>query len=257
VCFDTARTIRVVGEDETTKVKRINDPNDPASIDINQGRYDVVVETGPSYSTRRVEAAEQLQQLVQSVPAIGQVGGDIIVRSMDMPHGDELADRIKKTYPPGIVEEDDEDLSDEQKMAKQQAMQQAQQQQQMQQQAIEIDMADKAAGVDLKRAQAAKTMAEANTAGAPMSDEPRNEFEARMKVAELRKAEADADAAAANADKARAEAERAFVQLESDRISVASGALDLQNKPTEQAMSQAQAEKALKEPPKPAAKPKA
>jgi hypothetical protein len=55
--YDTARTIRILGDDEAPVVKRINDPNHPESVDLNVGKYDVVVETGPSYSTKRVEAA--------------------------------------------------------------------------------------------------------------------------------------------------------------------------------------------------------
>src|SRR6185369_9556155 len=53
--YDTIREIRVLGADETQKVMRVNDPNakndrgEPAHIDLAQGRYDIVVETGPSF----------------------------------------------------------------------------------------------------------------------------------------------------------------------------------------------------------------
>ena len=46
--YDTARTVRVLGEDESVNLQRINDPTDPEALDIANGRYDVVVDTGPS-----------------------------------------------------------------------------------------------------------------------------------------------------------------------------------------------------------------
>lgn len=159
VAYDTARTIRVLGEDSSTKVQRINDPDDPSSIDINRGKYDIAVETGPSFTTRRVEAAETLMQLVQSVPQIGQVGGDIMVRSLDMPHGDELADRIKRTLPPQIVAEEGEDLSPEEQQQRAAQAQAAQEQQAMQQEAAMADIHE-------KKGRARKTNAEADKAEA-------------------------------------------------------------------------------------------
>ncbi len=253
VAYDTARTIRTVGEDETTKVQRVNDPRDPESVDLNRGRYDVVVETGPSFSTRRQEAAEQLTQLVQSVPQIGQVGGDIIVRSMDIPYGSELADRIKKTLPPGVAETDDEDMTPEQQQAKEQAMQQAQEQQQMAKDAAELELADKAAGVGLKNAQAKKINAEATASGTPEGDPAMTQA---LAVQELRTATANADKAEADAMKARYDAERAKIGIVTDELAAEGTMLDLENKPAEQAMAHAQADKALNEPPKTPAKPK-
>jgi len=102
--YDTARTIRIVGEDDSTEVKRINDPSHPQNLDINQGRYDVVVETGPSYSTRRQEAAESLMQFVQAIPQAAGVASDLIAKAMDWPMADTIAERLKKTIPPQILE---------------------------------------------------------------------------------------------------------------------------------------------------------
>lgn len=103
VVFDTARTVTILGEDETARAVRINDPTAAEPLDLGSGTYDIVVETGPSYSTKRVEAAESLMQLVQAVPAVGAAGADIIVRTLDIPHGEELADRLKRGLPPGLA----------------------------------------------------------------------------------------------------------------------------------------------------------
>ena len=59
VVYDTARMVKVLGEDMVTeKHVKINDPEDPESVDITTGKYAVSVTTGPSYTTRRVEARE-------------------------------------------------------------------------------------------------------------------------------------------------------------------------------------------------------
>lgn len=245
VCYDTMRTIRTVGEDESTKVQRINDPMDPESVDLNRGRYDIVVETGPSYSTRRVEAAESMMQFMQAVPAAAQAAGDLIARNMDWPGADLIAERLKKALPPQLTE-GEEELTPEQQQQRQVAMQQAQQQQAMQQQAMGLEMAEKEAKVGLAQAQAMKAMREAESVGQPQGQPDMPEpFAEERAFHETRKARADAD-------KAEAEAQRAWIALEADKVKLTSDVMDVQNKPTEQDLARQQSEKALNEPPKPA-----
>jgi hypothetical protein len=220
LAYDTSRTIRVIGEDETTKVQRINDPMNPESIDISRGRYDVVVETGPNYSTKRVEAAESMMQFMQAVPGAAAVAGDLIARNMDWPGADVIAERLKKALPPGMAEQD-EDLSPEEEQQRAQAMQaqQAEQQQQqaMQSQAAQLALAEKDAQVKKTQAEAIKAMREAEAVGAegPME----SPLDQQLKMAQVRKAQADAI-------KAEVEAQRSQVALEGD-------ILDLQRKPLE------------------------
>ncbi len=164
VTYDTARTIRVIGEDETVKIQKINDPNDPQSIDLGRGKYDIVVEAGPSYSTKRVEAAESMAQFFQVVPAAAQAAGDLFARAQDWPMADEIGERLKKTLPPGLAEDEDEEMTPEQMQAKQAQMQQAQQQQQMAEQAMQLQMAEQAAKVKKAQADAARAEAEAGMA---------------------------------------------------------------------------------------------
>ena len=84
--------------------------------DLSVGRYNVRVAMGPSYTTRRQEAAEQLISFAQAVPAVAEVASDLIARTQDWPGADEIADRLKKALPNGIAEEED-DLSEEEKQA--------------------------------------------------------------------------------------------------------------------------------------------
>jgi hypothetical protein len=255
ITYDTARTIRVLGEDEQQRVQRVNDPMDPDSVDLAKGKYDIVVETGPSYSTKRVEAAESMMQFVQAVPGAAQVASDLIAKAQDWPLADEIAERLKKALPPGFADEDDpQKMTPEQQQAKQQAMQQAEAAQAMQMQGAQLELAEKDAGVQLKLAQAQKLMAEAGTVGMPAGPQE-SELDVALKLAALRKAEADADKAEADAMKARAEAERAQIGITADAIDVESAAMDLEAKPAEQALAQATTVKALKEPPKQPGKP--
>jgi hypothetical protein len=250
--YDTLRTIRVLGEDEQQKIQRVNDPNDPESIDLSKGKYDIVVETGPSYSTKRVESAESMMQFVQAVPMAAQVSGDLIAKAQDWPLAEEIGDRLKKALPAGLADEDDPaKMSPEQQQAKQQQMQQAQAAQQMQMQGAQLELAERDAKVMLTQAQAEKTMAEARSAGMPNGPQE-TELDVALKLAQLRKAEADAVKAEADAVKAQAEAERAQIAVTSDRIAVQSDAMDLQNKPAEQAMAHATSAKALEPEPEPA-----
>jgi len=68
-----------------------------------KGRYDVTVSVGPSYSSRRQEFVESMAQLPESIT---QVCGDIILRNMDFPGAREAADRIKKTLPPNLTDDE-------------------------------------------------------------------------------------------------------------------------------------------------------
>lgn len=246
ITHDTARTIRVVGEDESTKVLRINDPRNPESVDLNRGRYDVVVETGPSYSTRRVEAAESMMQFMQAVPQAAQAAGDLIARNMDWPGADVIADRLKKVLPPNLTEGEEEPTEEEQ-AARAQAMAQQAEQAGMQKQAATLDLAEKDAKVKKTQAEAIKAMREAEAVGMPQgpTDAPPSPLDEALKYEQARKAKADAD-------KAEIEVQRALVQLEKDRVSLASDVMDVENKPAEQQLARQQSEKTLNEPPKPA-----
>jgi hypothetical protein len=243
LCYDTMRTIRIVGEDETTKVQRVNDPADPNSVDLNRGRYDIVVETGPSYSTRRTEAAESMAQFFQVVPAAAQAAGDLFAKAQDWPMAQEIGERLKKTLKPQLTEGEDE-LTPEQEQQRATAMQEQAQQQALQQQAVQLDLAEKDAKVKKTQAEAIKMMREAETVGMPQGqpDVPQPFAE--------EKAFHETRAARANADLAEIKVQRELIALEADKVSLASDVMDVENKPVEQDMSRQQAEKALQEPPK-------
>ena len=106
--YDSERTVRIMREDEAHLPVRINVPvmgnnGKPVLLnDLSQGTYDVRVKIGPSYATRRAEAADSMLQFIQAVPQAAGVAGDLVARNMDWPGADEIADRLKRMLPPQI-----------------------------------------------------------------------------------------------------------------------------------------------------------
>lgn len=111
--YDTARIVNIVHEDGTHEPTKINQPfkdgDKDKHYDLSAGKYSVVVETGPSYSTRRQEAAEGIAQLAQAYPPLMQVAGDILVKNLDWPEAQLVAKRLKVMLPPNVQAVDDDE----------------------------------------------------------------------------------------------------------------------------------------------------
>lgn len=107
--YDNTRIIRIIGEDETPKLVKINDLNDRNSPNLSTGTYDVALTSGTSYTTRRQEAAEAMMNAVQVWPNLIGIAGDIIAKAQDWPGAEKLADRLKKTIPQEYLDEDERD----------------------------------------------------------------------------------------------------------------------------------------------------
>lgn len=163
--YDTKRVLRILGEDGQEVMVQVNDimVQDGMPVPVNDltiGRYDVAISVGPSYDTKREEAAAMMTELARSMPQLAQVGGDILVKALDIPEGDRLAERLRKMLPPGIAEQPEKPTPEEQQAMQQQAMQ-AQQQAQAQDAAMQLEMRLKAAQADKAEAEAQKAQAEA------------------------------------------------------------------------------------------------
>lgn len=71
------------------------DPNLVRVFDLTAGKYDLTVETGPSYTTQREEAANQMMELLRAFPQAAPVIGDLLAENLDWPGADKIADRLK------------------------------------------------------------------------------------------------------------------------------------------------------------------
>jgi hypothetical protein len=121
--YDTERVARIVGLDGEVDMVKIN-PNQPepvrvikdpiTGLDIEKiynpsiGIYDVVVTTGPSYATKRQEAMEAMQMILQTNPQLWAVAGDLFIKNMDWPGAQEMAARFAKTLDPKVLDNTDE-----------------------------------------------------------------------------------------------------------------------------------------------------
>jgi hypothetical protein len=74
----------------------------PKVFDLTAGKYDVVVQSGPSYTTKRQESADQMMQLVSSFPQAAPLLGDILAKNLDWPEADEIKRRLQTLLPPEI-----------------------------------------------------------------------------------------------------------------------------------------------------------
>ena len=115
--YDTAREVRIVGEDQRQRVVKVNAPfidenGKPQHYKLDLGKYDVTVQQGPSYSTQRQEVRDTLIQLAQGNPQVMALGGDIFFDNSDFPGADRLAKRWKKQLPPALQEDEDNPQAD-------------------------------------------------------------------------------------------------------------------------------------------------
>jgi hypothetical protein len=107
--YDSARAARIIGDEGGQKIVKLNqafmEDGKPVLYDMTVGEYDVAVDVGPSFATKRQEAAASMMDLTKSVPVIGQAAPDLIVKNMDWPGAQEIADRIRRTLPPGLADD--------------------------------------------------------------------------------------------------------------------------------------------------------
>lgn len=108
--YSEQRIIRVLGLDGEPEnvpiMQEYPDPKKQGAMRVNDfsiGRYDLTVQTGPSFTTRRQEALETMQSMVSSAPQLMGIIGDLIAKNMDWDGADEIAKRLKAMLPPQIA----------------------------------------------------------------------------------------------------------------------------------------------------------
>lgn len=126
--YNRKRIVRVLGEDGTHRMVPLNQPvpvpgpdGKPQPImgpggqplfgpdgkmipltrifDLAAGKYDLTVKAGPSFTSRREEAATQMTQMVQAVPTTAPVILPLIAKNSDWPGADELEKDLKALAP--------------------------------------------------------------------------------------------------------------------------------------------------------------
>lgn len=168
--YDAKRIIRVLGEDAQEKLVEINQmmisqDGIVTQNDMKAGRYAVRVSVGPTYDSKRQEASAGMMDLMQRIPQAAPIIADLVAGSQEWPDADRIAERLRKTIPPNLLEDEEKTKDDPQaQMMAQQQAQQAQQQAQMQQAAQQAEIEKKMADAAKAKAEAAKAEIEAQEA---------------------------------------------------------------------------------------------
>jgi len=103
--YDQARVMRIIGDDGKPDLvdinKRQSDEQGVMTIlnDVTVGEYDVVMDTGPGYNSKRIEAVNSMMPMLSADPNLMNVAGDLIFRNMDFPGADVIADRLAAANP--------------------------------------------------------------------------------------------------------------------------------------------------------------
>ena len=109
--YDTERVMRIIGMDGQPDMVTLNQQGaDEEGIyktmnDTSVGEYDIVMDTGPGYNSKRQEAIEAMIPLMTADPALMQVAGDLFFRNMDFPGAEIIADRLAAANPMSQIDE--------------------------------------------------------------------------------------------------------------------------------------------------------
>ena len=142
--YDKERVLRIIGADGKGELVTLNqramDEQGVEKVlnDVTVGQYDVVMETGPGYASKRQEAVDSMVQMLQVDPALMQQAGDLVFRNMDFPGADIIADRLAAANPLAQIDEKS-DIPPQVQMQLAQSQQTIQQLQQ-ELQAMQMDM---------------------------------------------------------------------------------------------------------------------
>jgi hypothetical protein len=95
-------TVAPDGQSAWVKINIVNPATGKiVANDLSVGKYDVVVDAGPGYSTRRQEAADGMVQLAQAAPnALLPILVPRIARNLDWPEAQEIGEEIKQLTQP-------------------------------------------------------------------------------------------------------------------------------------------------------------
>jgi hypothetical protein len=171
--YNKERIIRVLGEDGKedavplkTPIPKMGKDGQPEKDelgntimqmhDLTVGKYDIQVTAGPSFTTRREEAAMQMTEMVRAFPMAAPYVADIMAKNFDWPGADEIAERLEALNPL----KQQENAGPPPEMMKMQAEMQAKQMDaQAKQQQAAADLQGKVANLEMEKEKHALEMA--------------------------------------------------------------------------------------------------
>lgn len=105
--YDTERVMRIIGSDGQPDMTTINQKDAVGEVlnDVTVGEYDVVMDTGPGFQTKRQQAVESMMPLLSGNAELFNIAGDLVFRNMDFPGADVIADRLAAMNPLAQIDE--------------------------------------------------------------------------------------------------------------------------------------------------------
>jgi len=117
--YDTRRIVRIMGEDGEVQTATLDPQMESAYMQVqspnggmqsifnpNVGKYDVSITVGPSYNTKRMEAAATFVEMAKgaSDPASAAILRYLVMRNSDSAGSDEAAKLLKTMLPPQALQ---------------------------------------------------------------------------------------------------------------------------------------------------------
>lgn len=112
--YDRERVLRIIGydgkPDMVTLNQRVTDEMGVEKVlnDVTVGEYDVYMDTGPGYQSKRQEAVEAMMPMISTNQELFNLAGDLVFRNMDFPGAEVIADRLAAINPLAQIDEESE-----------------------------------------------------------------------------------------------------------------------------------------------------
>ena len=112
--YDRERVLRIIGYDGKPEMVTVNERvQDEMGVekvlnDVTVGEYDVYMDTGPGYQSKRQEAVEAMMPMISTNQELFNLAGDLVFRNMDFPGAEVIADRLAANNPLAQIDEKSE-----------------------------------------------------------------------------------------------------------------------------------------------------
>jgi uncharacterized small protein (DUF1192 family) len=108
--YDTPREVRILGEDLKEEIVKVNqrwtdDRGQEHCYDLLNGKYDVRLKIGPNYETDREKTEAMVTELARAYPPMMQMAGDLVLKNMNFRGAEQIAERLRKSLPPGLADD--------------------------------------------------------------------------------------------------------------------------------------------------------
>ena len=121
--YNKKQILTILREDDTEEAIQLDPNSDKSFKEVQRpdgkklkifnptvGKYGVTVTIGPSYATKRIEAAESMMAFAKALPNTAQLIADLIAKSQDWDGAEEIAARLAKAVPANLLTPDQKDV---------------------------------------------------------------------------------------------------------------------------------------------------